>query len=67
MARIAGINIPQNKVVHVALTYIHGIGKKFSNKQPGKPIEVFFHQRQPESITPDEIDEKTNWRGKYGI
>ena len=31
MARIAGINIPQNKVVHVALTYIHGIGKKFSN------------------------------------
>ena len=31
MARIAGVNIPQNKVVHVALTYIHGIGKKFSN------------------------------------
>ena len=31
MARIAGVNIPQNKVVHVALTYIHGVGKKFSN------------------------------------
>ena len=31
MARIVGVNIPQNKVVHVALTYIHGIGKKFSN------------------------------------
>ena len=30
MARIAGINIPQNKVVHVALTYIYGIGEKFS-------------------------------------
>jgi len=30
MARIAGVNIPQNKLVHVALTYIHGIGKKFS-------------------------------------
>ena len=28
MARIAGINIPQNKVVHVALTYIFGIGSK---------------------------------------
>ena len=25
MARIAGINIPQNKVVSIALTYIHGI------------------------------------------
>ena len=23
MARIAGINIPQNKVVSIALTYIH--------------------------------------------
>jgi small subunit ribosomal protein S13 len=31
MARIAGINAPQTKVVHVALTYIYGIGKKFSN------------------------------------
>ena len=31
MARIAGVNIPQNKVVHVALTYIHGVGKKFSS------------------------------------
>ena len=30
MARIAGVNIPQNKVVHVALSYIYGIGKKFS-------------------------------------
>tara|TARA_B100000282_G_C31353624_1_gene318967 strand:+ start:30 stop:413 length:384 start_codon:yes stop_codon:yes gene_type:complete len=32
MARIAGINIPQNKVVNVALTYIHGIGLHLSNK-----------------------------------
>ena len=30
MARIAGVNNPQNKVVHVALTYIHGIGNKYS-------------------------------------
>ena len=28
MARIAGINIPQNKVVSIALTYIHGIGRQ---------------------------------------
>ena len=31
MARIAGINIPQNKLVHIGLTYIYGIGDKFSN------------------------------------
>ena len=28
MARIAGVNIPTNKRVLVALTYIHGIGPK---------------------------------------
>ena len=27
MARIAGINIPSNKRVEIALTYIHGIGR----------------------------------------
>ena len=32
MARIAGVNITQTKVVHVALTYIYGIGKKFSDE-----------------------------------
>ena len=32
MARIAGVNIPQNKIVQVGLTYIHGIGQKFQNK-----------------------------------
>ena len=32
MARIAGINIPQNKVVSIALTYIHGIGPHSSKK-----------------------------------
>ena len=30
MARIAGVNIPQNKLVHIGLTYIYGIGNKFS-------------------------------------
>ena len=28
MARIAGVNIPTHKRVHIALTYIHGIGNK---------------------------------------
>ncbi len=27
MARIAGVNIPTHKRVHIALTYIHGIGQ----------------------------------------
>jgi len=31
MARIAGVNIPTQKKLGVALTYIYGIGKKISN------------------------------------
>ena len=32
MARIAGVNIPTNKIVEVGLTYIYGIGNKFSQQ-----------------------------------
>ncbi len=32
MARIAGVNIPTNKRVEVALTYIHGIGRTTAQK-----------------------------------
>ena len=32
MARIAGVNIPSNKRVQVALTYIHGIGDTFAKQ-----------------------------------
>lgn len=31
MARISGITIPDGKQIHVALTYVHGIGPKSSN------------------------------------
>ncbi|OVE78831.1 30S ribosomal protein S13 [bacterium G20] len=30
MARLSGVNIPDNKQVHAALTYIYGIGPKAS-------------------------------------
>ena len=32
MARIAGVNIPTNKRVEVALSYIHGIGDTFAKE-----------------------------------
>ena len=32
MARIAGVNIPTNKRVDIALTYIHGIGRSLARK-----------------------------------
>ncbi len=32
MPRIAGVNIPENKRIEIALTYIYGIGKPLSKK-----------------------------------
>ena len=31
MARISGVNIPTAKKIHIALTYIYGIGSKIAN------------------------------------
>jgi small subunit ribosomal protein S13 len=36
LARIAGIDIPRNKRIEVALTYIYGIGRSTSQKILGK-------------------------------
>jgi small subunit ribosomal protein S13 len=32
VARIAGIDLPRNKIVEIALTYIHGIGRSTARK-----------------------------------
>jgi len=32
MARICGVNLPKDKRIEIALTYIHGIGRSLSNK-----------------------------------
>ena len=32
MPRIAGVNIPENKQIEIALTYIYGIGRPLSRK-----------------------------------
>jgi small subunit ribosomal protein S13 len=36
MARIAGVNLPLNKRVEVALTYVHGIGRSTANQILGE-------------------------------
>jgi len=53
MARIAGINIPQTKIVHVALTYIYGIGNKFSGEICTK-LNISKNKRV-NSLTEDEV------------
>jgi small subunit ribosomal protein S13 len=32
MARVAGVDLPKDKRIEIALTYIYGIGRYFSNK-----------------------------------
>tara|TARA_Y100000590_G_scaffold12258_1_gene14890 strand:+ start:367 stop:750 length:384 start_codon:yes stop_codon:yes gene_type:complete len=53
MARIAGVNIPQNKIVQVALTYIHGIGKKYS-RNICTQLNI-SKDRRTNSLTEDEV------------
>ena len=53
MARIAGVNIPQNKLVHIGLTYIYGIGNKFSH-QICNELEIPKSKRVNE-LTDDQI------------
>ena len=53
MARIAGVNIPQNKLVQIGLTYIYGIGDKFS-KQICSELEISNSKRVNE-LTDDQI------------
>ena len=53
MARIAGVNIPTNKRVVIALTYIHGIGRttaKRSSNELGFPVE-----RRVQDLTDAEV------------
>ena len=53
MARIAGVNIPQNKLVHIGLTYIYGIGNKYS-QQICTDLEIPTSKRVNE-LTDDQI------------
>lgn len=53
MARIAGVNIPTQKRVEIALTYIHGIGRTMATKicqEVGVPRE-----RRVNELTDDEV------------
>ncbi len=53
MARIAGVNIPTQKRVEIALTYIHGIGRTKANEicaKVGIPTE-----RRVNALTDDEV------------
>ena len=53
MARIAGVNIPTNKRVEIALTYIHGIGRTKA-KQIADKLEI-SPERRVQDLTDQEV------------
>ena len=53
MARIAGVNIPTQKRVEIALTYIFGIGRT-SAKSICRKVDIPFERRVHE-LTDDEV------------
>ena len=53
MARIAGVNVPSSKRLVIALNYILGIGKKFSN-DICSAVQIDKNKRV-NSLTEDEI------------
>ncbi len=54
MARIAGVNIPDNKRVTIALTYIHGIGRTTARKICA--ATGVDKQRRMKELTEDELN-----------
>lgn len=67
MARIAGVNVPDNKRVIIALTYIHGIGRT-SAKQIADDVGI-THDRRMNTVTEDELNaiRREIESGKYTI
>ena len=53
MPRIAGVNIPENKQIFIALTYVYGIGLTLSKKiLTASGIDF---SKKAKDLTPDEI------------
>lgn len=54
MARIAGVNVPDNKRALIALTYVHGIGR-FSAREILKSVGV-DETRRMNDLTEEELN-----------
>ncbi len=55
MTRLAGIDIPSDKRVEIALTYIYGIGRKTS-QQILNALEISFHAKSKE-LTAEQVNQ----------
>ena len=63
MARIKGVDVPNNKRIEIALTYIYGIGRSLSN-QILKNAKVDINKRAGE-LSVEELDRIRDEVNKY--
>lgn len=57
--RLLGVNIPDNKIVEIALTYIYGIGQTTS-KRAVLETKIDGHKRAKD-LTSDELNKLKGW------
>ena len=55
MPRIAGVNIPENKRIEIALTYIYGVGRSLSKKILAE-LNLDLNKKASD-LTPKEIND----------
>jgi small subunit ribosomal protein S13 len=60
--RIAGVNIPDNKRAHIALTYIYGIGTKLSDDIL---VSTKIKNKLAKELTPDEVNRIQEFMEKH--
>lgn len=69
MARIAGVNLPENKQIEIALTYIYGIGRVLSkrilaeSKIPGNKLAKDLDQQEV-ALLKDIVEKKHKVEGE---
>jgi len=66
MPRIAGVNIPENKRIEIALTYIYGIGRVLS-KRILDELKIDFNKKASELSAKEVNDLKDYIEKKYKI
>ena len=65
MARIKGVDIPDNKRIEIAMTYIYGIGRSLSNKiLADAKIDV---NKRTKDLSNDELNSIREQLDKYTI
>ncbi len=54
MPRIAGVNLPENKRIEIALTYIYGIGRPLADKILS--VSKVDKNKRAKDLTPQEVN-----------